>query len=71
MNKIPANIDGFQSLSGSFGIAGDTLGRAIVRDLYCKCGMRFTETPGRKLAECVEELKDEWNGEVSPSEGQI
>lgn len=72
IDEMPSHLDVlFQSLRDSFGIGGDTLGRAIVRRLYHRCGMQFTETYGRTLQECVIELKDRWNSQKSSSDDPI
>lgn len=48
----------FQTLKGTFGIGGETLGRSIVRKLYSKAGVPLNYVPDRPLADYVEELKE-------------
>lgn len=47
----------FQTLKGTFGVGGETLGRSIVRKLYSKAGVPLIYVPDRSLVDYVEELK--------------
>ncbi len=71
INEIPSHPDVlFQALRGSFGIGGETIGRAIVRNLYRKCGVQITVTAERTLTEYVEELKKRmWDTQMPSSKG--
>ena len=56
--EMPYRLDTlFSSLKGTFGVAGETLGRMIVKKLYAKAEVPLEYTPDRSLAEYVEELK--------------
>lgn len=71
IDEMPSHLGAlFESLNGSFGIGGNTLGRSIVRNLYRKYRVQFTETTGRTLAEYVEDLKSRlWDGRMPSSGG--
>ncbi len=57
-DEIPYRFETlFSSLRDSFGIGGDTLGRAIIRKLYAKAGVELVLVPNRALPEYVEDLK--------------
>lgn len=45
----------FSTLEGQFGIAGRTIGRAIIRNLYRNLGMRYAENPNYQLFDYVED----------------
>jgi hypothetical protein len=58
LEEIPNRPDElFKALQGSFGIAGDRVGKYIVRKLYLKAGVQFVEHDGGTLVEYVEALK--------------
>jgi hypothetical protein len=60
-DEIPNHVsDLFSTLRNSFGVGGDTIGRRIVRKLYHKAEVPFTEVPERALADYVEELRKRW-----------
>ena len=58
LDEIPDRPDAFfKALSGSFGIAGDRVGKYIVRKLYQKARVQFAEHDGGTLVDYVTALK--------------
>ena len=47
----------FESLKGTFGAGGETLGRIVVKKLYAKANVPLNYDQNRPLLEYVEELK--------------
>ena len=47
----------FEFLNGTLGIAGETLGKVIVKKLYAKANIPLHYDPNRPLADYVEELR--------------
>lgn len=47
----------FQSVSDSFGTAGDDLCKLIVKKMYQKAGVLFYEIAGKPMIQYIEELK--------------
>ena len=61
----------FSTMERLFGIAGRTIGRAIIRNLYKNLGLRFAENPSYHLTDYVEEaLFDYVKQIILLSEGQ-
>ena len=47
----------FESLRGTFGVGGETLGRIVIRKLYVKAKVPLNYDPNRPSLEYVDELK--------------
>lgn len=55
---IPTHLkEFFIALTGSFGVGGEVLGRAIVRKLYAELGLTLVQKPNGSLVEYVEDAK--------------
>ncbi|MGP8069388.1 MAG: hypothetical protein ACLP5V_05815 [Candidatus Bathyarchaeia archaeon] len=54
----------FSTLQRLFGIAGRTIGRAIIRNLFKDLGLRFAENPSYDLTDYVEEALFDYVKEI-------
>jgi hypothetical protein len=58
LDEIPDRPDAlFKVLTGAFGMAGDRVGKYIVRKLYLKAEIQFVEHDGGTLVDYVAGLK--------------
>lgn len=64
-DNVPQQLEMvFSTLQRLFGVAGRTIGKTIIRNLYKNLGLRFAENPSIHLSDHVEEALFDYVREI-------